>query len=96
MRLIDADELLTHIRDYGEGQNQLLLIDPYYVRKAPTVGQPKGKWIREDKPWGGFGDRVLVLTCSECGESFVYHGNEPKFCSECGADMRGGATNDPN
>lgn len=51
--------------------------------------EPKrGKWIEEDKPWGGFGDRVLVLTCSECGESFIYHGNNPKFCSECGANMR--------
>lgn len=53
--------------------------------------RPHGEWIKEDKPWGGFGDSVLVLTCSECGESFIYHGNKPKFCSECGADMRGDA-----
>lgn len=50
--------------------------------------RPHGKWIKEDKPWGGFGDRVLVNTCPFCKESFVYHGNNPKFCSECGADMR--------
>ncbi|MBR4832407.1 MAG: hypothetical protein IKZ97_07260 [Butyrivibrio sp.] len=57
--------------------------DDYYEK-------PKtGKWIKEDKPWGGFGDCVLVNTCSECGESFMYHGNSPKFCPECGADMRG-------
>lgn len=37
MRLIDADELLTHIEDYGEGQCRLDLIDPYYVRNATTV-----------------------------------------------------------
>ena len=37
MRLIDADELLEHIEDYGEGQYRLDLIDPYYVRNAPTV-----------------------------------------------------------
>ncbi len=37
MRIIDADELLTHIEDYGEGQSSLDLIDPYYVRNAPTV-----------------------------------------------------------
>lgn len=36
-RLIDADELLTHIEDYGEGQSRLDLIDPYYVRNASTV-----------------------------------------------------------
>ena len=56
--------------------------------KALENEPKKGKWIREDKPWGGFGDRVLVLTCSVCGESFVYRDNVPKFCSECGADMR--------
>ena len=59
------------------------------LKKRRANDRPQGEWIREDKPWGGFGDRVLVLTCSKCGESFVYHGNEPKFCSECGADMRG-------
>lgn len=48
----------------------------------------QGEWIKEDKLWGGFGDRVLVLTCSECGKSFIYRGNNPKFCSECGADIR--------
>ena len=37
MRLIDADELLTHIEDYGEGQSRLDLISPYYVHNAPTV-----------------------------------------------------------
>ena len=37
MRLIDADKLLTHIEDFGEGQYRLDLIDPYYVRNAPTV-----------------------------------------------------------
>ena len=36
-RLIDADELLDKKQDYGEGQHTLILIDPYYVRKAPTI-----------------------------------------------------------
>lgn len=36
-RLIDADALLDKKQDYGEGQNTLILIDPYYVRKAPTI-----------------------------------------------------------
>lgn len=61
------------------------------IDEAPTVEEedrPHGEWIKEDKPWGGFGDRVLVNTCPFCKKSFVYHGNNPKFCSECGADMR--------
>ena len=49
----------------------------------------KGKWKRELKPYGGFGDSVMVNTCSNCRESFVYHGNDPYFCPNCGADMRG-------
>lgn len=53
----------------------------------PYEERPKGKWIKEDKPWGGFGDCVLVNTCPFCKESFVYHGNDPKFCPNCGAEM---------
>ena len=37
MRLIDADKLLTKTQDYGEGQEKLILIDPYYVKNAKTV-----------------------------------------------------------
>lgn len=37
MRLIDADKLLKFIHDYGEGQGRIDLIDPYYIRNAPTV-----------------------------------------------------------
>ena len=36
-RLIDADELLSHTQDYGEGQLRMMLIDPYYVKNAPTI-----------------------------------------------------------
>ena len=36
-RLVDADSLLDHIVDYGEGQNRLMLIDPYYVRNADAI-----------------------------------------------------------
>lgn len=36
-RLVDADSLLAHIVDYGEGQNRLMLIDPYYVRNANAI-----------------------------------------------------------
>ena len=36
-RLIDADVLLDKKEDYGEGQQKLILIDPYFVRNAPTI-----------------------------------------------------------
>lgn len=95
MRLIDADALKRELEFWVlSGFYRHILLE--HIDNAPTVERPKGKWIKEDKPWGGFGDSVLVNTCSECGESFVYHGNNPKYCPECGADMRGGQENDPN
>ena len=51
--------------------------------------RPQGKWIMEDKLYGGYGDRVLVSTCSICKTSFIYHGKTHNFCPNCGADMRG-------
>lgn len=35
--LIERDALLDNIKDYGEGQSKLMLIDPYYVRRAETI-----------------------------------------------------------
>ena len=56
--------------------------------------KPHGEWITEDKLYGGFGDRVLVNTCSICKTSFVYRGKTHNFCSNCGADMRKEADNE--
>ena len=35
--LIERDALLDNVKDYGEGQSKLMLIDPYYVRRADTI-----------------------------------------------------------
>lgn len=77
MRLIDADALLDKVQDYGEGQERLMLIDPYWVRKAQTVERPHGEWKTESAidylteiGWLPEHDRVLTKTpqwipCSE-------------------------------
>ena len=70
---------------------------PLFLARSDGTIEPirkKGKWIKEVKPFGGFGDGVLVRTCSECGEGFVYHEYIPNFCPNCGADMREGEIND--
>lgn len=46
-----------------------------------------GEWIMENKLFGGFGDSVLVITCSICKTSFFYRGTTPNYCSNCGARM---------
>ena len=48
--------------------------------------RPHGKWIKEDKPF--MNDFVLTNTCSICGESFIYHGENANYCPNCGSDMR--------
>ena len=70
MRLIDADALLDKVQDYGEGQERLMLIDPYWVRKAPTVERPHGEWIpcSERLP-------------EESGEYYVSGGDKVWICS---------------
>ena len=35
--LIERDALLDNVKDYGEGQSKLMLIDPYYVRRADAI-----------------------------------------------------------
>lgn len=61
----------------------------YLAKKALENERPQGEWIMEDKPFGGFGDSVLAITCSICKTSYVYRNATHNFCSNCGADMRG-------
>jgi len=55
------------------------------LREMPSAYPKKGKLIKHGAEEGYLNP---VYTCSECGE---YLGRCPsiKFCSDCGADMRG-------
>lgn len=83
MRLIDADALLDKVQDYGEGQERLMLIDTYWVRKAPTIERPHGEWKHDTNGW----------FCSACEHGWEYVKTPSdflsfNFCPNCGADMR--------
>ena len=84
MRLIDADnfiERLSHIPMVQEAIRKAM-------DKMPTIEleRKKGKW----RHYEGY------LTCSECrteyDDDIMTHccDDVPKFCPNCGADMRGG------
>ena len=80
MRYIDADKLQEDFKELHGGKRSLL------IDTAPTADvreNVKGEWKkRKDKPLQNW------YQCSNCG---AICGETPKYCSECGADMRGEA-----
>lgn len=60
----------------------------HIIKYAPTVEErPRGEWIYKlDVDWID-GERTHYFTCPFCSK--IYINKKHKFCSECGADMRG-------
>lgn len=77
---------LTGVSQYLDRPDVLDLID-----NAPTVEErQQGEWIKYSfKDFGAFGD--YDYKCSNCQK---VSGGQYNFCSNCGADMRGGLKND--
>lgn len=70
-----------------------------YTRAAAIIEQitaedvqpvKRGKWIKERRQCKGtFELYQTYIHCSECGKEHYYgSGDMPKFCDNCGADMR--------
>ena len=97
MRLIDANKLenrkfagLVH-GDAEENTYRLGWNDAIeaIMENEPTIeARPKGAW-----ECGGFCFSTMSYCCPFCKSKTL---ERTKFCSECGADMRGGGNNDPN
>lgn len=91
MRLIDADQLeyrkfAGRVQGdakgniYGAGWNDAI---DAIVDNEPTIeARPKGAW-----ECGGFCFSTMSYRCPFCKSKTL---ERTKFCSECGADMRGG------
>lgn len=79
-RYIDADKLQQVYKEIHGGKRSLL------IDTEPTADvreNVRGYWKkRKDKPLQNW------YQCSNCG---AICGETPKYCSECGADMRGEA-----
>ena len=95
MRLIDADELFYDDITDKHG-NIYMVVHAPQIDNAPIVeAKPvvHGEWI-EDRvetgdPFGNGYYLIDMLRCSVCG-AFFDVSETRNFCSECGADMRGG------
>ena len=90
MRLIDADALINRFNDLSIYDGDVLI---KAIRNAPTV-----ETERKMGEWNFIGDQMFE--CSECGTYYTqsqFHQMRvrisdtefPKFCPNCGADMRG-------
>jgi hypothetical protein len=100
VKLIDADAALETIRKMQTYKlfsgDDMILVDKVEVQTElmmlPSV-QPErktGRWLPSDSE--------LEIKCNKCGKDFseyvdsidyIYLAEYPKFCPNCGADMRG-------
>ena len=105
MRLVDAEQIgltdMEIIMCDGNYKKALeMLIDK--IANAPTVEVPqkmRGKWIEREVTHIDELEAKDIITawqsckCSVCGRydtrPYMYYFDEPKYCSYCGADMRG-------
>lgn len=83
-RYIDAEELIFIGLDNPDDDHLFEFVPKEFIDNAPTadvVEVVHGENISKD----GF-------LCSVCkfGDFDGFHGYEPNFCPNCGADMRGG------
>lgn len=97
MRLVDADKEIEFYKrilynptpDVSESDRWHTHAIVNAFERAKTVeSRPKGKWIETKRSVMGEG---FMWECSECGNE-VYvssKGDFPKYCDECGAEMRG-------
>lgn len=82
MRLIDADIIIKDLTAMKSMYDAISLDGMIKaLKEAPTVERPRGEWIMHD-------DEILGLSC-ECSACHIETLGNPKFCPECGADMRG-------
>lgn len=86
-RYIDADKLKEVFDEHEDDYGYLHGDWEEFIDNAPTADvreNVRGEWIKlDDEP-------VYIIECSECGDKLLNMIGQPlpKFCSNCGADMR--------
>ena len=81
--LLDKFEPWLKVKDYNDGELNMLKAILYEIRIMPTA-QPKiGRWIHDGSKW------TNRWICSNCGYKWFFDCIEGAYCPNCGADMRG-------
>ncbi len=72
--------------DFGKDKKAIWenigLTKALHIIQDLSSAEHKGKWVHDPDPDAGLG----WYTCSECGHNDY---EDPDFCPNCGADMRG-------
>ena len=83
--VLDKFEPWLKVKDYNDGELNMLKAILYEIRFMPSARSETGKWISADAMFHG-----VPFYCSECGENTrdtVMGKPRWKFCPMCGAKM---------
>lgn len=81
--LLDKFEPWLKVKDYNDGELNMLKAILYEIRFMRSAEPKRGWWIEIINSRGV----VVALRCSRCEKS-PRHGVRSDFCPNCGADMR--------
>ena len=86
--LLDKFEPWLKVKDYNDGELNMLKAVLYEIRFMPPAQPKSGKWIDAVIPNDNGG--LLVQVCDQCNTFFplAYTGGGHHFCPNCGADMK--------
>lgn len=92
-----TEEQWDAITDVDFDHTEKIFFHTKHGKEVTFVKQKKGKWKEGKMQNIKTGEVRTIRDCSECGAAyFVYDtynsvDERPKFCPNCGADMRGGS-----
>ena len=88
--LISREALLKEVRENKELFEKERVYLEGLLLNAPTVEErPHGEWIDPENLGAN-------NWCSVCGKFILHYEGICNYCSNCGAEMRGGLKNDGN
>ena len=82
---------MNEYTEFGEGRNSGIAFAVERINQMPTAEpeQKKGRWITIDRRYVKCSECGLETTKNELRGIALFGENEPYFCPNCGADMRG-------